>query len=123
MILMKYSFKYQMLIQSIGFKHSKLYFLEEKFGYSRCHLEVGRMGARKPLVVHAVWDDKAKVWVATSEDVPGLATEAPSWDKLIPKLKRMIPELLDANGYADGDDDVRFKVLGEVNEVAHREAA
>ena len=81
------------------------------------------MGTRKPLVVHAVWDAEAKVRVATSDDVPGLATEAPSWDKLIPKLKRMIPELLDANGYADGDDDVRFKVLGEVNEVAHREAA
>jgi hypothetical protein len=78
---------------------------------------------REPLVVHAIWDEEAKVWVATSEDVPGLATEAPSWDKLIPKLKVMIPELLDANGYADGDEEVRFKVLGEINEVAHREAA
>lgn len=81
------------------------------------------MGAREPLVVHALWDDEAQVWVATSEDVPGLATEAPTWDMLIPKLKAMIPELLDANGYADGDDDVRFKVLGEINEVAHRESA
>lgn len=80
------------------------------------------MGAREPLLVHAIWDEEAKVWVATSDDVPGLATEAPTWDKLIPKLKVMIPELLDANGYADGDD-VRFKVLGEINEIAHREAA
>lgn len=81
------------------------------------------MGVRAPLIVRAIWDDEAQVWVATSEDVPGLATEAPSWDKLIPKLKVMIPELLDANGYADGGDDVHFKVLGEINEVAHREAA
>ncbi len=80
------------------------------------------MGARE-LVVHAIWDDEAKVWVATSDDVPGLATEAPSWDQLIPKLKVMIPELLDANGYADSDDDIRFKVLGEINETTHREAA
>ncbi len=81
------------------------------------------MSAREPLIVHAIWDDEAQVWVATSEDVPGLATEAPSWDKLIPKLKAMIPDLLDANGYAGGDEDVRFKVLGEISEVAHREAA
>ena len=81
------------------------------------------MDKRKPLVVHAIWDDDAHVWVATSEDVPGLVTEAPTWDKLIPKLKVMIPELLDANGYSDGDENVRFKVLGEINEVAHREIA
>lgn len=78
------------------------------------------MGAREPLVVHAIWDDEVKVWVATSKDVPGLVTEAPSLDKLIPKLKVMIPELLDANGHADGGGDVRFKVLGEINEIAHR---
>jgi len=81
------------------------------------------MAERKPLLVHAIWDDEAKVWVATSDDVPGLATEAATWDKLIPKLKVMIPELLDANGYADADDDVRFKVLGEINEIAHRVTA
>lgn len=81
------------------------------------------MGAREPLVVKAVWDEEAKVWVVSSDDVPGLATEAPTWDKLIPKLQTMIPELLDANGYADGDVDVQVKVLGEVNVIAHREAA
>ena len=77
---------------------------------------------RKPLVVYANWDDEAKVWVVTSEDVPGLATEAPSLDMLIPKLKVMIPELLDANGYPDGDD-IPFQVKAELQEIAHREAA
>lgn len=81
-----------------------------------------RMGERKPLLIHATWDDEAKVWVVTSEDVPGLATEAESLDVLIPKLKIMIPELLDANGYADGDE-FPFKLVGEINEVAYREAA
>ena len=80
------------------------------------------MNARAPLIVHATWDDEAKVWVVTSDDVPGLATEAPSLDVLIPKLKVMIPELLDANGHADADD-IPFKVVGEISEVAHREAA
>jgi len=76
----------------------------------------------RELVVYARWDDEANVWVATSEDVPGLATEAPNWDHLVRKLKAIIPELLDANGHADGDE-IPFKVLGEVREVAHREAA
>ena len=76
---------------------------------------------KQPLLVTANWDDEAKVWVATSDDVPGLATEAGSFEALIEKLKRMIPELLDANGYADGDDEVPFQLL--VNEAAHRETA
>lgn len=76
----------------------------------------------RELVVFANWDDEAKVWVAHSNDVPGLATEAANWDQLMKKLKVMIPELLDANGYPD-DDEIPFKVLGEVREVAHRQAA
>ena len=51
------------------------------------------------LMVYAMWDAEAGVWVATSEDVPGLATEADTVEKLIAKLKVMIPELLEANGY------------------------
>jgi len=79
--------------------------------------------AARQLVVHALWDDEAKVWVVTSDDVPGLATEAPSLDVLVPKLKVMIPELLDANGYAAGEDEIPFKLEAEINEVAHREPA
>lgn len=52
----------------------------------------------KRLEVHACWDDEAQVWVATSEDVPGLATEADTSEALIEKLKVLIPELLEANG-------------------------
>ena len=51
------------------------------------------------LMVYAMWDTEAGVWVATSEDVPGLATEADTVEKLIAKLKVMIPEMLKANGY------------------------
>ena len=76
---------------------------------------------KQPLIVTANWDDEAKVWVATSDDVPGLATEAVTFEALIDKLKRMIPELLDANGYAEGDEEVPFQLL--VNEAAHRETA
>ena len=51
-----------------------------------------------PLYVHADWDAEAGVWVATSNDVPGLATEADTVEALVAKLETMIPELLTANG-------------------------
>jgi Domain of unknown function (DUF1902) len=49
------------------------------------------------IVVEAFWDDEASVWVAKSDAVPGLATEAETLEGLIPKLRVMIPELVAAN--------------------------
>jgi len=40
----------------------------------------------KPYYVHAVWDEEARVWVASSEDVPGLATESDTAEALVEKL-------------------------------------
>jgi predicted RNase H-like HicB family nuclease len=53
---------------------------------------------RRTYTIEAHWDSEVRVWVAESSDVPGLATEAPSLDRLIKKLRVMIPELLQANG-------------------------
>lgn len=53
--------------------------------------------------VHADWDPEADVWVATSEDVPGLATEAPTIEDLTDKLRDLIPELLEANQMLPGE--------------------
>jgi predicted RNase H-like HicB family nuclease len=51
--------------------------------------------------IEASWDPEAEVWVAVSEDVPGLATEAASVEALTHKLRILIPELLEANGLLD----------------------
>lgn len=59
-----------------------------------------RMTNDHEIVIHASWDVEASVWVAESDDVPGLATEAPTLDELDAKLAVMIPELLELN---DGD--------------------
>ena len=47
--------------------------------------------------VDIVWDEEAQVWIATSQDVPGLVTESDSYDSLIENLKSLIPELLELN--------------------------
>jgi hypothetical protein len=45
--------------------------------------------------------------------LPGLATEAETINALVAKLKIMVPELLDANGYpGDGGD-------GKINGMLH----
>lgn len=80
------------------------------------------MSAPKTLTVRAVWDDEARVWVATSDDVGGLATEADDMEALVEKLKSMIPELLEANGIAH-DAQVPFEILGQRFAIARREAA
>jgi len=46
----------------------------------------------------AQWDSDAGVWVAESEDVPGLVAEAESPNGLAQKLRALIPELLELNG-------------------------
>ena len=51
-----------------------------------------------PYHVKAEWDSEASVWVASSDDVPGLATGADTFELLVEKLKVVIPELLEANG-------------------------
>ena len=53
--------------------------------------------------------------------VPGLATEAETMDLLVEKLKVMIPELLDANGHADGDE-FPFELVSTLTAKAHRYA-
>lgn len=47
--------------------------------------------------IDAFWDLESEVWVATSEDVPGLATEAETLEALTQKLRSMVPELLQLN--------------------------
>ncbi|MBI2230025.1 MAG: DUF1902 domain-containing protein [Deltaproteobacteria bacterium] len=71
----------------------------------------------KQITVNAEWDPEAKVWVATSDDVPGLITEAATVEALAEKLSAMIPELLEANASSAGDAlrDV------PINLIAHRE--
>lgn len=48
-------------------------------------------------VVKLVWDTEASVWVATSDDIPGLVLESGSFDALIERVRFAAPELLKLN--------------------------
>lgn len=44
------------------------------------------------------WDSEAAVWIATSDDVPGLVLESGSFDALLERVKQAVPELVKLNG-------------------------
>lgn len=67
------------------------------------------------IIVDAMWDDEAGVFVATSSDVPGLVTEADTWEHLQSKLAILVPEFLELNR-GDGpalDGEAELIVLSE----------
>lgn len=74
---------------------------------------------QKIYFIRAEWDEAANVWVATSDDVPGLTTEADTIEALSLKLELMVPELLEANGCLPGHYDVPFEILARKFTVAH----
>lgn len=72
--------------------------------------------------IRAVWDDEANVWVATSDDVPGLVTEASTLDALVKKLEVLIPEQLKANNALPHAQEIPFEILSERHATARLRA-
>lgn len=64
-----------------------------------------------PYTINATWGADALVWVATSIDVPGLATEAATLEALDAKLRLMVPEVLEANGCMPAIGQVRVDLV------------
>jgi predicted RNase H-like HicB family nuclease len=67
--------------------------------------------------IKAEWDPDANVWVATSDDLPGLVTEAETVESLQQKLAVMVPDLLEASGGTASEVRSIPMTL-----IAHREA-
>ena len=47
--------------------------------------------------IQLIWDDDAKVWIATSDDIPGLILEDESADRLIQRIILAAPEIIELN--------------------------
>ena len=52
------------------------------------------------VLIKMIWNPEAHVWVAESDDVPGLVLECGSFDALLERVRFAIPELLELNGSA-----------------------
>lgn len=61
--------------------------------------------------IQARWDPDASVWVAESDDLPGLCTESPSLEALHTKLKVLIPELIELNHAHVGGSFAGFQLI------------
>lgn len=48
-------------------------------------------------VIDFTWDEESKVWIATSNDIPGLVLESGSFDALLERTRFAVPELLELN--------------------------
>jgi predicted RNase H-like HicB family nuclease len=56
------------------------------------------------------WDEEAGVWIAESEDLPGLILESPSLDALIERTKTAAQELLEISRQTHHDIHLRFSM-------------
>ena len=48
-------------------------------------------------IVNLTWDNEAGVWIATSDDIPGLVLESGSFDALLERIRFAAPELISLN--------------------------
>ena len=60
------------------------------------------------LSVKFTWDPEARVWIAESDDVPGLVLESGSFDALVERVRVTVPELLELNGSAPASIQLRM---------------
>ena len=63
----------------------------------------------RDITIQARWDSEASVWLATSEDVPGLVVEAEIWPGMINEVQLILPELLEVSGQGGDKLSLTFK--------------
>ncbi|WEF25254.1 DUF1902 domain-containing protein [Paracoccus sp. S3-43] len=69
--------------------------------------------SQAPIRVKIGWDDEARVWVATSDDVAGLAVEADSLDKVHGTVMAVLYDLVELNGFKHDGDDIPVHLMTE----------
>lgn len=73
---------------------------------------------RTQYLIHANWDAEARVWVAVSDDVPGLAVEADTCEQVIEIVEDVLPSLFEGNGLAHGSISILFHRRQEAVQLA-----
>jgi len=65
------------------------------------------------IIVRAAWDEEAAVWVATSNDIDGLAVEAETVEALEKKVLAAISDLLELNGVQSDLPEIPVHIMSE----------
>jgi len=60
-------------------------------------------------VINFTWDNEAEVWIATSNDIPGLVLESGSFDALLERTRFAVPELIRLNSSKNQSFSLTFK--------------
>ena len=63
----------------------------------------------RDIVINVRWDGEANVWIATSNDVPGLVVEAETWPAIIDEVRLLLPDLLEVTGRGGERLSLTFK--------------
>jgi len=54
------------------------------------------------IIIKAEWDEEAQVWIASSNDIDGLALEAVTMEILLQRIPGALCDLLELNGFENG---------------------
>ena len=65
------------------------------------------------IIVRADWDEEAGVWVASSNDIEGLAIEADTLEALEPKVVAAITDLFELNGFTSSLPEIPIHIMAE----------
>ncbi len=68
---------------------------------------------QRSILVKVDWDDEAKVWVASSTDICGLAVEGETMEKLTSKVMAALHDLVEMNGFQSGTSDIPVHIMNE----------
>jgi len=63
----------------------------------------------RDIIIEARWDGDAHVWLATSNDVPGLVIEAETWPAMIKETRTVLHDLLALAGRPSSPLSLTFR--------------
>ncbi len=100
----------------LSFMRSTLREILLMFGYPK------HMVRKITLNVILEWDEESRIWIATSEDLPGLVTEADTVPGAIQRVMEIAPELIDDNWLGGKDDDITLDLVPSYRKNIHARA-
>lgn len=76
----------------------------------------------RSIIVRADWDAEAGVWVATTEDICGLAIEAPTLDLLRDRVMGALLDLVEENGLDTAPSRIPVHIMAQQTLMVRRVA-